>query len=141
MTCAALPRSNSYFTRGVSLLALVFFSAPLTATGATLAPPALVTDCRGGVTSIALVEVAAFDVTFRNMSRARADEIRITITYDHGKVARFDVFGKFPPNADIKKSVHKSVGHGSYAFESAHNACRVHYVHFTNGSSWSDGRS
>jgi hypothetical protein len=127
------------FSERRAVLALLLWLVPLCATADT-GSPVVVTDCRGGITSIALVEIGAYEITLRNTSPVQADDIRIAIAYDHGQIAGFDVRGKFPPNADIKKSLRKPVGHGQYTYASGRNVCDVQYVHFTNGSSWSKRR-
>jgi hypothetical protein len=105
-----------------------------------LASPAPVTisACSGGITSIELVEIATYDVTFRNGAALSADEIRISARYGrHEKRATFDIKGVFPPGVDVTKHLRRTVSGGLFAYQSDRNDCFVDYVHFANGSSWS----
>jgi hypothetical protein len=108
---------------------------PLYVSAETVAP-VLVSDSRGGIASIELVEIAAYKVTLRNTSSITADEIRLAIPYGRRKTATFDVHGTFEPGVDMQKSLRKTVGGGLYANESEQNTCIVQYVHFTDGTSW-----
>ncbi len=60
--------------------------------------PVAITACRGGITSVELMEIAAYDVTLRNDGRVAADEIRWSARYGrHEKRATFDLKGTFAP--------------------------------------------
>ena len=94
--------------------------------------------CSGGITSLELVEIASYDVTFRNRSAVAADEVRLSARYGrHEKRATFDVKGVFPPGADVSRHLRRTVNGGLFAYRSDQNDCFVDYVHFTDGSSWS----
>lgn len=116
-------------------LATLLLATP--AFGADAVPaPVTVSDCRGGIASIELVEMANYAVTFRNTATATADEIRFAIPYGRRKTATFTVRGTFSPDIDIRRALQKSVGVGLYGYSSTNNTCRVEFVHFTDGSSW-----
>jgi hypothetical protein len=116
------------------LLAVAVLLAPHAARAAE--SPILVSDCRGGIASISLNEIGAYDVSFRNTSDVAADEIRFAIPYGHQNVAIYDIKGRFQPRADMKKALRKQVGPGAFTSESAKNTCNVQYVHFVNGTTW-----
>ena len=99
-------------------------------------PPIMVSDCRGGIASIELVEIAGYNVTFRNTAAVTADEVDLAIPYGRRKTATFDVRGTFPPNVDVQKALRKTVSGGLYAYESDKNTCNVQHVHFTDGTTW-----
>lgn len=98
--------------------------------------PIAVSGCNGGIASIELVEIAAYDVTFRNTSGVTADDVRLAIPYGRRKTATFDVRGDFAPGVEIQKALRKSVGMGLFSYESSQNNCNVTFVHFTDGTSW-----
>jgi hypothetical protein len=98
--------------------------------------PILVADCRGGLANVQLREIAAFDLTFRNVSKKKIDEFRVAIVRRGTTIATFDVRGSFLPQKDMKKALRKSVGQGSAAYESASNTCNVLHVHFADGKTW-----
>lgn len=98
--------------------------------------PVLITDCRGGIASIELVEVAAYDVTLRNTRNVSADEIRLTIRTRRNKLLNFDLKGAFDSKNDVKRRVGRSVGFGFYSYSSANNQCSIDWVHFADGSTW-----
>ncbi len=107
-------------------------------------PPAPVTisACSGGLTSLELVEIASYDVTFRNTAPRPADEIRLSALYGrHAKRATFDLKGEFPPGSDVSRHLRRTVNGGLSAFRSDRNDCVVDYVHFTDGTSWSAPRT
>ncbi len=99
--------------------------------------PVIITDCRGGIASIELVEVAAYNVTLRNTRDISADEIRLTVRTRRNKLLNFDLKGAFDPRNDVKRRVGRSVGLGFYSYSSANNQCSIDWVHFADGSSWS----
>ncbi|MDQ6931602.1 MAG: hypothetical protein M3160_00335 [Candidatus Eremiobacteraeota bacterium] len=100
----------------------------------------IITDCRGGVASIELVEVAAYDVTFRNTSSLSADEVRLTVRTHRNKLLHFDLKGTFSPGIDVKRRVGKTLGLGLYSYSSSNNQCSIDWVHFVDGSSWTGVR-
>jgi len=103
--------------------------------------PVTISTCSGGLSSFELVEIATYDVTFRNAGPVAADEIRLSALYGRrGKRATFDVKGLFPPGADVSRHLRHTVSGGLYSFRSDKNDCVVDYVHFTDGSSWSPPR-
>jgi hypothetical protein len=103
--------------------------------------PVTISTCSGGLSSFELVEIATYDVTFRNAGPAAADEIRLSALYGrHGKRATFDLAGVFPPGVDVSRHLRKTVTGGLYAFRSDRNDCVVDYVHFADGTSWSPAR-
>jgi len=100
--------------------------------------PVVVGACRGGIASVELVEIAAYDVTFRNTAGVAADEVRLSVRYGRrNKTANFDVHAAFAPNVEITKHLRRTVSGGLYSYESDQNDCSVDYVHFTDGTSWS----
>ena len=100
--------------------------------------PVAISACRGGITSIELVEIASYDVTLRNTAPVAADEIRFSARYGrHEKRAAFDLKEPFPPGVEVTKHVRRTVSGGLFAYRSDQNDCAVDYVHFTNGTSWS----
>jgi hypothetical protein len=100
--------------------------------------PVVISACRGGITSIELVEIASYDVTLRNTTPLPADEIRLSARYGrHEKRATFDLKEPFLPGVEVTKHVRRTVSGGLFAYRSDQNDCFVDYVHFTNGSSWS----
>lgn len=100
--------------------------------------PVAAVSCRGGVTSIELVEHAAYDATFHNSSSVAADDVHVAIPYGRRRVALFDVERSFPAGADVAVHLHKNLSGGLYAYESDENACHVQYVHFVDGTTWGD---
>ena len=99
--------------------------------------PVTISACKGGIASIELMEIATYDVTFRNTAAVPADEVRISARYGrHEKRATFDVKGLFAPGVDVNKHLRRTVSGGLYSYMSDTNDCFVDYVHFTNGSSW-----
>ena len=100
--------------------------------------PIVATSCTGGVTSIELTEHASYDASFRNDAGVAADEIRVAIPYGRRRVANFDVKQAFPPNAVVQVHLHENLPGGLYAYESDRNSCTVRYVHFVDGTQWSD---
>ena len=127
-------------TRRLRLLLLAPIVAALAAPALAAAAPApvAITACRGGITSVELMEIAAYDVTFRNEARVAADEIRFGARYGrHEKRATFDVKGTFAPGVDVRRSVRRTVSGGLFSYTSDQNDCAVEYVHFTDGTSWS----
>ncbi len=100
--------------------------------------PVAVSACRGGIASVELVEIASYDVTFRDTAAVAADEIRLSVPYGrHDKRAAFDLHGSFAPGVDVTRHLRRTVSGGLYSYSSDQNDCRVDYVHFTDGSSWS----
>ena len=100
--------------------------------------PVTISACSGGITSIEFVEIAAYDVTFRNTAPVAADEVRFSARYGrHQKRAAFDLKGTFAPGAVVSRHVRRTVSGGLFSYQSDRNDCDVDYVHFTNGSSWS----
>ena len=124
-----------------SLAALA--AAPAVAASAAGSPanaqaPVTISACSGGISSVEFVEIASYDVTFRNRSSVPADEIRLSARYGrHEKRATFDLKGAFPPGADVSRHLRRTVNGGLFAYRSDQNDCFVDYVHFTDGSSWS----
>ena len=104
---------------------------------ALITAPIVATSCTGGVTSIELTEHASYEATFRNSSAVAADEIRVVIPYGRRRLATFDVKQAFPANAATSVHLHKNLAGGLYAYETDRNDCRVQYVHFVDGTSWS----
>jgi hypothetical protein len=100
------------------------------------APPIVITDCRGGIASIELVELAAYDVSLRNTSAVAADEIRLTVRTRRNRMLNFDVKGTFSPAVDVTRRLERSIGLGFYSYSSSRNDCSVNWVHFVDGSSW-----
>lgn len=101
------------------------------------AAPVTISVCSGGITSIELVEIASYDVTFRNTTSVPADEIRFGARYGrHEKRAEFDLKGIFPPGTDVSRHVRRTVSGGLFSYISDTNDCTVDYVHFTNGTAW-----
>jgi hypothetical protein len=116
---------------------IVLLAAAYSARAAeTPAPPVTFSECRGGISSIELVELAAYNVTFRNTSAVAADEIRLSIPYGRHKVANFDLRGTFNPQVDTSRALRKNVNGGLYAWRSSQNDCIVDFVHFTDGTTW-----
>jgi hypothetical protein len=101
------------------------------------APPVIASSCSGGITSIELVEHAAYDVTFRNTTNVAADDLQLAIPYGRRKVATFDVHTTFAPHVDVRQHLHKNLSGGLFAYTSDENNCEVRYVHFADGTSWS----
>jgi hypothetical protein len=102
------------------------------------AAPVSITACVGGIASVELVEIAAYDVTFRNAGTVPADEIRLSARYGrHETRARFDLKGTFAPGVDVTRHVRRTVSGGLFSYQSDRNDCDVDFVHFTNGTSWS----
>jgi hypothetical protein len=100
-------------------------------------PPVAISVCSGGITSVELVEIASYDVTFRNTASVPADEIRFGARYGrHEKRAEFDVKGVFPPGTDVSRHVRRTVSGGLFGYVSDKNDCTVDYVHFTDGTAW-----
>jgi hypothetical protein len=130
----------------VCLAAFLSTPAPVaaqTGTGAQVPLPAPVTisTCSGGLSSFELVEIATYDVTFRNAGPVAADRIRLSALYGRrGKRATFDLTGLFPPGTDVSRHLRHTVSGGLYSFRAEKNDCVVDYVHFTDGSSWSPPR-
>ncbi len=115
-------------------LCLLGAASPWAQTGA----PISATSCRGGVTSIELVEHAAYDATFHNAANVAADDIHVAIPYGRHRVATFDVESTFPPGADVSVHLHKNLSGGLFAYVSDDNACNIRYVHFVDGTTWGD---
>ncbi|MBV8369690.1 MAG: hypothetical protein JO036_12295 [Candidatus Eremiobacteraeota bacterium] len=93
--------------------------------------------CSGGISSVEFVEIASYDVTFRNRSSVAADEVRLSARYGrHEKRATFDVKGSFPPGVDVSRHLRRTVNGGLFAYRSDQNDCFVDYVHFADGTSW-----
>ncbi len=104
----------------------------------TTAAPVTIGACRGGIASIELVEIAAYDVTLRNTAAVPADEVKLSMRYGRRrKTAAFDVRGTFAPGNDVTRHLRRTVGGGLYSYASATNDCSVDYVHFSDGTSWS----
>ncbi len=121
----------------VAVLAGTAAASPAPAASAAPAPVA-VTACRGGIASVELVEIASYDVTFRDTAAVAADEVRLSVPYGrHGKTATFDVRAAFAPGTDVTKHLRRTVRGGLYSYESDQNDCSVDYVHFVDGTSWS----
>ncbi len=125
-------------------LAVVSTTVPAFAQGgeaarATAAPaPVTISVCSGGINSVEFVEIATYDVTFRNTSSVPADEIRLSARYGrHEKRAEFDLKGPFAPGADISRHLRRTVSGGLFANWSDRNDCTVDYVRFSNGTTWS----
>ena len=115
----------------------VLIAATALATPLPPAAPIVVSDCRGGIESVELVEIAAYDVTFHSTASVTADEIRLSVPYGrHGKRADFDLHGSFAPQVEVTRALRRTVRGGLFAYMSAHNDCRVDYVHFADGSAW-----
>jgi hypothetical protein len=111
--------------------------APAAIAATEPSPPITVSDCRGGIASLELIEVAAYDVTFRNTAAVTADDVRLSIPYGrNGKRVSFDLHGTFAPGIDVARALRKTVGAGLYSYEKTANDCRVEYVHFIDGTSW-----
>jgi hypothetical protein len=126
-----------------ALLSTVAPAAAQTATGGPAPSPAPVTisTCSGGLSSCELVEIATYDVTFRNTASVAADRIRLSALYGRrGKRATFEITGLFPPGADVSRHLRHTVSGGLYSFRSDKNDCVIDFVHFTDGSSWSPPR-
>jgi hypothetical protein len=126
-----------------AFLSTVGTAAAQPATGGRAPSPAPVTisACSGGLSSFELVEIATYDVTFRNTAAVPADEVRLSALYGRrGKRATFDLTGLFPPSVDVSRHLRHTVSGGLYSFRSDKNDCVVDYVHFTDGSSWSPPR-
>jgi hypothetical protein len=101
------------------------------------ASPVTISACSGGITSIELVEIASYDVTFRNTVSVPADEVRFGARYGrHQKRAEFDLKEVFPPGTDVSRHVRRTVSGGLFSYVSDQNDCTVDYVHFTNGTTW-----
>jgi hypothetical protein len=129
-------RASPFFGVVLAVAGIVCSGAAVHAQDA-VAPPIVVTDCRGGIASVELVEIAAYNVRFRNTAAVAADEIRLSIPYGRRKTATFDVRGTFGPDIVNTRALRKTVGVGLYSWESTQNNCRVDYVHFADGASWS----
>jgi hypothetical protein len=120
-----------------ALAALAAGPASAQTASAPAAAPVSVSACRGGIASVELVEIAAYDVTLRDTAVIAADEIKLSVRYGRrGKTADFDVRGTFAPATDVTRHLRRTVGGGLYSYESDTNDCRVDYVHFTDGTSW-----
>lgn len=116
---------------------LVLVSLVLALIGAAPAPMTIWA-CSGGIRSYELVEVASYDVTLRNTAATAADEVRLSVRYGrHDKRAAFDIKTGFPPGVDVKQHVRRTVSGGLYSYVSDQNDCRIDYVHYTDGTSWS----
>jgi len=99
--------------------------------------PVTISVCSGGISSVEFVEIASYDVTFRNRSSVAADEVRLSARYGrHEKRATFDVKGSFPPGVDVSRHLRRTVNGGLFAYRSDQNDCFVDYVHFADGTSW-----
>jgi len=99
--------------------------------------PVTISVCSGGISSVEFVEIASYDVTFRNRSSVAADEVRLSARYGrHEKRATFDVKGSFPPGVDVSRHLRRTVNGGLFAYTSDQNDCFVDYVHFADGTSW-----
>lgn len=98
--------------------------------------PVTATSCRGGVTSIELVEHAAYDTTFHNAANVAVDDFHVAIPYGRHGVAFFDVRSPIAPGGDVTVHLHKNLKGGLFADESDRNACNVRYVHFVDGTTW-----
>jgi hypothetical protein len=131
---------------GPALLAvsvpLAIFAAPAGAQTPSPSPaataPVALGACRGGIASIELVEIAAYDVTLRNTAALPADEIKLSVRYGRRrKTAAFDLRGTFAPGVDVTRHLRRTVGAGLYSYASDSNDCSVDYVHFSDGTSWS----
>ena len=99
--------------------------------GAAVPGPVSVSDCRGGVTSVELVELADYKVTFRNTAPVAIDQIRFAIPYGRRKTAVFDLRERLEPNAEVTRHLKKTLSSGLYAYASTHNDCNIDFVHFT----------
>src|ERR1700691_2610289 len=120
----------------VSCLAAFFCTAQAVAAqpaagGAPARPaPVTISTCSGGLSSFELVEIATYDVTFRNAGPVAADRIRLSALYGRrGKRATCDLTGVFPPGVDVSRHLRHTVSGGLYAFRSDKNDCVVDYVH------------
>lgn len=99
--------------------------------------PIVIAACRGGISSVELIEIADYDVTLRNTSSVAADDVRISARYGrHERRATFDVKETFPPHVDVTKHLHRTVSGGLFAYRSDQNDCFIDYVHFTDGTTW-----
>ena len=127
-----------------ALAAFIASVAPAAAQTAVRTPapgPVTISVCSGGLSSFELVEIAAYDVTFRNAGPVAADEVRLSALYGRRpKRATFDVTGVFPPGVDVSRHIHKTVSGGWYAFRNDRNDCVIDYVHFADGTSWGSRR-
>jgi len=121
-----------------TLVAALSLSAPNAhAQGAVpLRAPVIITACTGGIASIELVEVAAYDVTLRNEGAVAADEIAMTVRGRRNKVMSFQLKGTFAPGIEIKRRIGRPLGIGLYTYSSSNNDCFIDSVHFANGSTW-----
>lgn len=131
-------------------LALLFTASPAVAQSGTgqatpSTAPVTISACSGGITSIELVEIASYDVTFRNTASVAAEEIRLSARYGrHEKRATFDLKGPFAPGVDVSRHLRRTVSGGLFAYRSTQNDCFIDYVRFSNGTTWSralDARS
>lgn len=125
----------------IATLLLVALSVPIPHVHAqpmTARPQSPVTmiECRGGIASIELVEIAAYDVTLRNSGSVTADAIRLTVRTRRNKLLNFDLKGTFEPKIEVKRRVGRTLGLGFYSYSSTSNECSVDWVHFVDGSSW-----
>lgn len=137
----------SFDQPGPALLAAVLLAAspgPAGAQSPSAAPspaataPVAIGACRGGIASVELVEIAAYDVTLRNTAAVAADEIKLSVRYGRRRrTAAFDVRGTFAPGVEVTRHLRRTVSGGLYSYESDSNDCSVDYVHFTDGTSWS----
>lgn len=120
------------------MLSLFFAASPAIAQQASPTPaaPVTISACRGGIASLELIELAAYDVTLRNTANLTTDVIRLRIDYGRGKTLTFDIKGTFSPNTDVKRRLSRTLGFGLYSYSSTANRCSVQYVHYINGSSW-----
>ncbi|MBC5829417.1 MAG: hypothetical protein GIW98_04395 [Candidatus Eremiobacteraeota bacterium] len=101
-----------------------------------LQEPLSITACRGGIASIELVEVAAYDVTLRNTRSVSANEVRLTVRTPRNKLLHFDLKGTFGPLIDVKRRVGRTLGLGLYSYSSSNNQCSIDWAHFIDGSTW-----
>ncbi len=120
---------------GVAAMTVLCFAFPSPAMSKEDAP-VKITECKGGLAVVEFVELAAYDITFRNMSTVASDEIDVRINYGRKKSATFKLKGQFSPQVDIKRRAQRTLGFGLYTYESDQNQCFVEYVHFVDGSSW-----
>ena len=134
-----LPNRGSMRSVLVALCLLSVTAAPAGAADSRAsAAPVTISACSGGISSVEFVEIASYDVTFRNRSSVSADEVRLSARYGrHEKRATFDVKGAFPPGMDVSRHLRRTVNGGLFGYRSDQNDCFVDYVHFTDGSSWS----
>jgi len=124
---------------GSTLLAAALSTQASLALAAPATPPSSVTisRCSGGVASVELMEIATYDVTFRNETSMTIERIGLSARYGrHEKRATFDLTGPFAPGVEYSRHLRRTVNGGLFGYRSEQNDCFVDSVKFANGTTW-----